>query len=197
MTTPATEPAAAPNTQAAPSTATPKTGDDFDDAPQAGTTPPEPEPPKTFDAAYVEKIRQEAAKHRTEARAAQQELERQRQASMSDAEKQVAEAEKRGREAARSEFGTRFVRSQFDVAAARRNPEFDTAPIVDIVDLTKFLDDDGEVDLTALNKAVERLVPAAVTGPPSQDGGARSTTKPTSMNDIIRAQAKGGRRPTT
>ena len=89
----------------------------------------------------------------------ERELEQQRKAGMSEAEKAIAEAEKRGREEAHRVFGERLVRSEFATAAARRNPDFKTNEVLDDLNLARFVGEDGEPDIKAIEKAVERLVP--------------------------------------
>jgi hypothetical protein len=145
--------------------------------------------PKTFDAEYVANLRKEAAKYRTEAKAHASELEKVRQASMSEQEKAVADAEARGRTAAATEYGKRLARTEFDAAAGRRNPDFDTASALEFVDLSRFLDESGEPDAKAIKAAVERLVPQPANGAPSFDGGARSATKANDFNQVLRQAA--------
>jgi hypothetical protein len=160
------------------------------DAPVEQTEQAPEAEPETFDADYVKKLRAEAAKHRTEARAATAELEKQRQASMSEAEKAVAEAEQRGRQSAVNEFGKRLAQTEFRAAAASRNPGFDPAAALEFVDLTKFIGEDGEPDSKAIAKAVERLIPDAAPQPPSFDGGSRQAAPAgVSMTDLIRKAA--------
>lgn len=143
--------------------------------------------PKTFDADYVANLRKEAAKYRTEAKAQAAELEKFRQSSMSEAEKAVAEAEARGRTTAATAFGERLARTEFDALAGRRNADFDTAATFEFLDLKKFVGEDGEPDKDAIKAAVERLVPAATTGPPSFDGGSRTpAAAPQDMNTFLR-----------
>jgi hypothetical protein len=118
------------------------------------------------------------------------ELDEQRRAAMTDAERAVAEAENRGRTAAITEFGQELARERFDSLAGRRNPDFDTARVFDFLDLSKLLGEDGRPDVKAITAAVERLVPAASNTPPSFDGGTRTAAPPTqSMNDFIRRAA--------
>lgn len=141
---------------------------------------------KTFTEDYVKQLRSEAAKHRTEARAAAAELEKLRTASLSESEKAVAEAEQRGRLSAATEFGQRLARSAFVAEAARRNPGYDAAAVLDDLNLARYVGEDGEPDSKAIAKAVERLVPA-VEQPservPSFDGGVRTTHVPNSTAD--------------
>jgi hypothetical protein len=150
---------------------------------------PEAEP-ETFDADYVKKLRAEAAKYRTEAKQTAAELEKQRKASMSEAEKAVAEAEARGRTAAMTEFGQRLVRSDFVAAAARRNPEYDAASVLDDLNLARFLTEEGEPDGDAIAKAVERLVPTS-NGPKfgNADQGPRGGSTVPDFNQQLRRAA--------
>jgi hypothetical protein len=121
------------------------------------------------------------------------ELEKARKASMTEAERAVAEAEARGRTEATGQFGQRLARTEFDAAAARRNPDVNTKDVLEYVDLTRFVGEDGEPDVKAIQAAVERLVPAPGSNVPSFDGGAR-TPAPVGndMNSVIR-QAAGRR----
>lgn len=138
----------------------------------------------------IDRMKTERADAVRRAKVAEAELEKFRKASMSDAENQVAEAETRGRQSATAEFGKRLARSSFDALAAKRNPEVNTDDIVEFVDMSRFLGDDGEVDAAALQSAVDRLIPAPQSGPPSFDGGARkSPGKAPDMNTLIRQQA--------
>lgn len=136
------------------------------------TTEPKPEQPEdTTDwKAEARKWEQRAKENNQKAN----EFEKQRKAAMTDAERAVAEAEERGRTAATTEFGKRLARSQFDAAAGRRNADYDTASTFEWLDLAKFVGDDGEPDTKAITAAVERLVPAPASGPPSFDGGPRT-----------------------
>lgn len=123
-------------------------------------------------------------------KALEKEVEKVRQASMSEAEKAVAEAKAAGRTEAVTEFGKRLARTEFDALAGRRNKDFDTASALEYIDLSRFVGEDGEPDAKAIKAAVERLVPApaANDGPPSFDGGARTAASATKgMNGLIRS----------
>lgn len=155
---------------------------------------PETAPPTLEDLqAKVEELTKESRKWESRAKengTKAKEFEKQQQASMSDAERAVAEAEARGRTAATTEFGKKLAQTQFDALAGRRNPDFDTAQALEFVDLSKFLGDDGEPDAKAITAAVERLVPAPQQGPPSFDGGSRTTAPAQQgMSQIIRKAA--------
>lgn len=137
----------------------------------------------------LDRMKAERNAANSELKAARRELEKVRQAAMSDSERVVAEAEARGRSAAIAEVGQDLARAQFDAIAGRRNPDADSSKILEFVDLSKFVGEDGKPDVKALTAAVERLVPAPQTGPPSFDGGARTTASKTpDMNALIRGQ---------
>jgi hypothetical protein len=154
--------------------------------PQEGA---EQQEPKTFDAEYVANLRKEAAKYRTEAKAAASELETLRQASLSESERAVEDAEQRGRSAAATEYGKELAQTRFDAIAGRRNPDFDTAQALEFLDLGKFLGEDGRPNDEAIAAAVERLVPAPNSGPPSFDGGARTSAPLGDFNQELRRAA--------
>ena len=157
-----------------------------DDQPQDGPVEQEPDN-KGFDESYVKNLRAEAAKYRTEAKAAQRALQQAQQAQMSDAEKAIAEAEQRGASSARTELGREIARLRFDALAGRRNPEFDTAGVLEFFDLSRFLGDDGKPDEKALKQAVERLIPEPASAP-SFDGGVRRTANAgPGMNQLLRS----------
>jgi hypothetical protein len=122
--------------------------------------------------------------------AAAKEQERQRLASMTEVERKEAEAETRGWTSAVEAMGERLVRSQFLAAAAKRNPDYDAEPLLEDLNLKKFLGDDGEPDGKGIVKLADRLVPAPPSGPPSFDGGARKSAPGTpDMNQLLRAAA--------
>lgn len=131
--------------------------------------------------------RKEAEKAR---KALEREIAQLRTANLSEAEKAVAEAEARGRTAAITEFGERLVRSNFIAEAARRNPEFDAASVLDDLNLRRFVGDDGEPDTDAITKSVERLIPAG--GGPrfgNADQGPRGTSSAPDFNQALRRAA--------
>lgn len=116
--------------------------------------------------------------------------EKARLAAMSEQDRAIEEAKQSARTEAATTYGKRLARTEFDALAGRRNPDFDTASALEFVDLGKFLGEDGEPDAKAIKAAVERLVPAAVAGTPSFDGGSRTTTVAKGdMNTLIRKAA--------
>jgi len=133
--------------------------------------------------AEAQKWEQRAKSNRDAATA----MEKSQRATMTEAERQVSEAKAAGRSEAVTEFGKRLARTEFDAVAGRRNPDFDTKSALEWVDLSRFVGEDGEPDSKAIKAAVERLVPEAVSGPPSFDGGARTPAAPAKdMNDLLR-----------
>lgn len=101
-------------------------------------------------------------------------------ANQSESEKAINSAKDEGRKEARLEAGRDLALEVFNGAAARRNDEYDVAPALTLIDLGKFVKDDGSVDRDAIKAAVEQIVPEkASKTPPSFGGGARKTeTKP-------------------
>ena len=110
-------------------------------------------------------------------------------ASATETERAVKQARREAETETSQKWGTRLARSAFDAAAGRRNPDFNTDEALEYVDLSKFVGADGEPDAAAIKAAVERLVPAPADGPPSFDGGARSTAKTTDFNQVLRQAA--------
>ena len=155
------------------------------DAPPTETAPPSADTAPVDHAAEAEKWKALAQKHEQRAKAnatAATELEKFKQQSMTDAERAVAEAEKRGAQQAAQQWSHRLVKSDFIAAASKRNPEFDASAVLDDLNLSRFVGEDGEPDAKAIAAAVERLVPAP-NGMPSFDGGTR-TPAPSSGSDM-------------
>ena len=133
--------------------------------------------------AEADKWKAMARKHEDRAKengAAARELEKLREASLSEAEKAVAEAEKRGRTAALTEVATRLAAAE--IRAALTGVVADPAVVVDDLNLAKFVTPDGDVDakaVTALKDRYAALVPkqapdlkqGARPAPPSEFNG--------------------------
>jgi hypothetical protein len=157
--------------------------------PQPDTPPPAPDAPPVDDTDWKAEARKWEQRAKANSAAAK-EQERQRLASMTEAERKETEAELRGWTRAVEAIGEQLVRSQFLAAAAKRNAAHDTEPLLEDLNLKKYIGDDGEPDAKAIAKAVERLVPAPPSGPPSFDGGARkSAPGAPDMNQLRRAAA--------
>lgn len=140
---------------------------------------------RTTEDPRIGKANQEAARYRKELRAAQAELEKVRQAGLSEQEKAVAEAKASGATEAARAAAPRLVRAELRAAAAEAGLSKDAlAGFLDYADLSKFVTDDGEPDDKAIAAAVKRLGGGKAT---DFDGGARTPgAKPTDMNAQIR-----------
>lgn len=162
-------------------------------APEAAAPAQEPQPdtpateqPKADDTDWKAEARkwEQRAKENKQAAA---ELEKQRQASMTEAERAVAEAEQRGRSAAATDFGKRLATSTIRATAAEAGA--DLAGVFDYLDLSRFVGDDGEPDDKAIKAFVTGL-PKKDAGTPAFDGGSRSPAPaPQGMSQIIRKAA--------
>ena len=172
-----------PAAPAAPATATPEASAETPAQEQATGATQTPEQDSTDWKAEARKWEARAKENASKAT----EFEKQRKAAMTDAERAIAEAEERGRTTATTQFGEELARERFDSLAGRRNPDFDTAKALEFVDLRKFVGEDGRPDSKAITAAVERLVPAVSSTPPSFDGGSRTPAATgASMSDLIR-----------
>lgn len=111
-------------------------------------------------------------KELSELRSQSKEWEKQRRATMSEAERATAEAEERGRATAVANFGSRLARTEYVAAAAKRNSDFDVAAVLDDINLAKFIREDGEPDTAAIAESVARLIPERASNPrPTGDVG--------------------------
>ncbi|MCM2394354.1 hypothetical protein [Streptomyces albipurpureus] len=106
---------------------------------------------------------------------AQTELEKIRAANMSEQEKAVTAAEKAGRTAALSEAAPLIAQAKLEAAAALAGVDLTT--LAEYIDLKRFVDKDGQVDDTAIKKAVTtfaKLAPARGAGRSGGDMGGGS-----------------------
>lgn len=157
------------------SEATPEAAAPAQEQQQAESAAPEATPTIEELQAKLDEVTKEARKWETRSKEnhqAKTELEKQRQAAMTDAERAVAEAEARGRTAAVTEFGKRLATSEIRAAAATEGA--DLAGVFDFLDLGRFVTEDGEPDEKAIKSFVAGL-PKKDPGTPSFDGGPRST----------------------
>lgn len=121
--------------------------------------------------AKLEEVTKEARKWEARSKEnhqAKTELEKQQKAAMTDAERAVAEAETRGRTAATVDFGKRLATAE--IRAAALDSGRDLTGVFDYLDLTRFLDDDGEPD--------EKAIKAFVDGLPVRDDGKPRAPRP-------------------
>lgn len=156
-------------------------------------TPGGQQEPEVFDKAYVESLRQENAKYRSQRNEFKSELDKAREKSMTPDEKALNEARQEGRLEATRENAQNLARTAFDAAAGRRNPQLpdkDLSEIADNLNWSRFVSEDGKVDQDAIRKAAERLVPAPDGKVPDFDGGQNGgAATPADMNTRIRKMA--------
>ena len=170
---------------------------------QAVTEQPggEPDEPNTTDQAPArDEVDWKALARKWEQRAkenrrAAEELEKLRQERMTEAEKAVAEAERRARAEAAREYGARLARAEFRALAAAKGLNIDS-DIFDLVDTSRFVDDEGEIDEAAIKAAVAKLAKLAPkpggTSGGDFTGGNGGGTPPKSLQDqIAEAEQRG------
>lgn len=102
---------------------------------------------------------------KTNAEAAQ-ELERIQREALPEQERLVAEAEARGTAAAAAKFAARIVDAEVKAAAAGRPVDVDA--LLEGLDRTRFLTDEGEPDTAAIAAWVDRIAPAPDPAAPQQ-----------------------------
>jgi hypothetical protein len=123
----------------------------------------------------------------------EKELQRFRESSMSEQEKAIEQARKEARTEATAAFNQRLVAAEVRAVAAGKLADPEDA--IRFLDLDDFkVGDAGEVDKTAITKALDGLVKAkpylaaSATRPTGDaDQGARGGPAGSSMNDLIRA----------
>lgn len=149
--------------------------------------------PEVFGKEYVESLRQENAKYRSQRNEFKSELDKARQQSMTPDEKALDEARQQGRLEATKQHAQDLARTSFDAAAGRRNPQLqdkDLSEIADNLNWSRFVSEEGKVDQDAIRKAAERLVPAPDGKVPDFEGGqSNGASSPTDMNTRIRKMA--------
>lgn len=120
-------------------------------------------------------------KERKERQRIARELEEIRTANLSDTEKAIAEATKKGETAALMRVGQRLVDAEVKAAAAGRLDTEQVAALLDGLDRTRFLSEDGEVDADAVATWVGRFTPA--TRRPVGDVGQGPRDTPSAPSD--------------
>lgn len=131
------------------------------------------------------------AEERKARKAAERDLAALRKASMTEQEKAVTEARAAGLAEAAKAAGPRLVRAEFRAAATNRVDKETLDAYLEDVDLSKFLSDDGEPDVKAIEARIKRL--GGGDGRTNFDGGARGgTAKPQDMSSLIRLHAGVG-----
>jgi hypothetical protein len=103
-------------------------------------------------------MRKQLLKERADRRALESKLSEHERNAMTDQEKAVAAARDEGRAQALSVAGKRLAAAEFRAAAAGKVPNIDA--ILEMIDPSKFIDDQGEPDLDAIAAMVTRLAAA-------------------------------------
>lgn len=88
-----------------------------------------------------------------------EELARLRQAQMTDGEKAVEEARRTARDEATREYGPKSVRTAFELLLGNM-PDEDRNAEIELLDLSKFLTDSGDVDTAKVRSHAEKIAPA-------------------------------------
>lgn len=130
-------------------------------APDTEAATEETTEPTIDQSAEVEKWKKMARKHEDQAKAnknAAAELERLKLESLDETGKAVEAAKAEGRTAALAEVGGKLVAAEFKVAASGRQLDVDT--LLEGLDRTKFLTDEGDPDTDAIAAWVDRIAPA-------------------------------------
>lgn len=140
----------------------------------------------------LEKWKSTSRKHEDRAKAnadAKSELDKLRQASMSDTEKAVEAARAETRTATLAEFASKLVNAE--LKAALKGKAVDAAAVLKSVNHAGFLNSDGDVDETAVTEWAKAFPDEGGTKTTrTLDGGARKTAQAgESMNDLIRRHA--------
>src|SRR5215831_12606821 len=155
--------------------------------PPAAPTPPEPAPPGD----ELAELRIALDNERRQHRETRDQLAVAQRAGMTADQRRLDDARQEGRQAAIREAGARVAVEAFRTAATGRFP--DRAAIeaaIEALDLTRFVNDTGEVDRDGIAKLVDKLVPPGPTGPripPGAQGGGQ-----TGDGDFLRqVMAKG------
>lgn len=143
--------------------------------------------------AEAEKWQSQARKHEDRWKqnaTAAKELEELKKRSMSDQEKAVAEAKNAGQAEAMKVYGRRLVDAEVRAAVADRQVDVDA--LLDGLDRSRFLGEDGEPDSKAIKAWVDRIAPkqAGRTNPLAQGArGTRGDSTP-DMNSLIRERMR-------
>lgn len=137
---------------------TPETGSDTTATPVTTTDTPEGELPEAIKA-ILAKERKAAADAVKAQKAAERALTQQQQTTMTEQEKAVAAAKAEGRTEALRELGVTRAADGVRLLAAGR--PIDVEALIEGVDLSRYVGDDGEPDRKALEAWLDRVAPKA------------------------------------
>lgn len=139
----------------------------------------------------IRRLRRENATLRVKSREASRSKTSEQQAGEPSTQALKA-AEERGRQAARMENGVRLAGAEVKAALAAVLTEDQIADIVDDLNLSRFVDDDGEVDSEAVRALRDKYVSLVGTRTtPKVNHGRQSAAKPTKSTADAFAEAVG------
>lgn len=145
---------------------------------------------RKFTQADLDRIVADRVKRERDKYADYPDLKKKAAAAMTDQEKAVADAEERGKKTALDTTAKRLARAEFRATAKGRVADDTLDGFLEYADPAKFVGDDGEPDMKAIEAAVKKL---AGSGRSTDfDGGARTTAKTNDMNSLIRHKANRG-----
>lgn len=174
-------------------------GGEGDNKPKGETPPPDDKggegEPESFSRDYVEELRKENAKWRTQFREVETELDEIKKAQMSEQEKAIEEAKTQARQEVEAQYKERLAREKVKAQAAGEfNDPEDALRYLDLDELD--IDDDYAIG-EALLKILEEKPYLAKTEPKrrSIDQGPQGrTVDPKSSEDWVRGALRPGRR---
>lgn len=108
-------------------------------------------------------------------------------ASKTDTERAVEEAQVAGFTAAMESTLPRLVRAEFRAAAKGMLADDQLEALIEDLDLTRYVDDDGEPDLPKIQRKIKAVAPKAP--PPNFGQGNRGPSRTSDMNTVIRQMA--------
>lgn len=147
--------------------------------------------------AEAEKWKGLSRKHEATAKAnsgAAKELETLRKSSMNEQELAVAKAKEEGVSEARSAVAVERAEDAIRFSVGDRLPSADLDDLLDHLNLSKFVTDDGKVDREKVAKYVERVAPAGRRRAPDLGQGARGAGSGSDMNSFLANAIKDRRK---
>lgn len=143
----------------------------------------------------LDRMKAERAQAVKEAKELRRELESVRLSSLSDAEKAVELARAETRQETLRAVGGRLVDAEVRAASAGRLAAEQIEALLEGLDRSRFITDDGDVDRDALASWVGRFAPAPPSGPQRPRGdvdqGVRTTATKASTADLFAAAIEG------
>jgi hypothetical protein len=132
------------------------------------TTPPTPAPEPRGGRSDADQLRdalEKLAAARGLASRQDTELTKLKQAQLSASEKAIEKARGEGRQEALKAAGSRLAAAEFRAQAAGKIPDPQT--LLDTMDLSRFVDDDGEPNAKLIGQVIEKLSAAISNGRPT------------------------------